>query len=487
MSATYTDAPLTRTDKTQGLRSLTLRLTRARFQAQAGESLLYFAGILAYTVASALALTVAGGTWMFWMRRIHPSPYHQRLLAADESFLGLLDVYCFLALLACALLLPALVNLASGAALLGARGREQRLAALRLLGLSSGDVTRMALLDSLIQSLVGIAAGSLIYLITLPLWHNLTMMAVRVGPGEMLVPWWLFLTVAVAVMLLGLLATVRGLRLVHISPLGVARRANKPKLTWARVIVFLALFTVALIMTAGLRLGSELLPYLILAGGVVMLMMGLNVLGPWLLQLMARISAHLPSPTIKWASRRIAADPKATWHRVAGVGLLSFIGGFMALAPLELAGDETGADDIVNQFLRTARWDFSVGVVITLAAGFLLTATSLLITQASNTIERSPQSQALRRMGSPAGFSLRVMWLETYVPLVLAVVAGTALGMVLSLPILQAQLRLGMEPEFSLGLISTVTGAGLVVAALALLATHPLYHRLLGEQRRRND
>ena len=55
-----------------GLGTLSLQLTKTRFVSRQGESLLYLASILAYAICSALALTVAGGTWMFYNRWQHP-------------------------------------------------------------------------------------------------------------------------------------------------------------------------------------------------------------------------------------------------------------------------------------------------------------------------------------------------------------------------------------------------------------------------------
>lgn len=56
---------------------------------------------------------------------------------------------------ACALLLPIVLQLSAQATVLGARGREQRLASLRLLGLSSADVTLLALLETVLHTVVG--------------------------------------------------------------------------------------------------------------------------------------------------------------------------------------------------------------------------------------------------------------------------------------------------------------------------------------------
>ena len=51
---------------------LTARLTRARLAAREGEGLLYLASVLAHTVTTCAALSVAGGTWMLYSRGRHP-------------------------------------------------------------------------------------------------------------------------------------------------------------------------------------------------------------------------------------------------------------------------------------------------------------------------------------------------------------------------------------------------------------------------------
>lgn len=190
-----------------GLPSLSLQLTRARFAAREGESLLYLASIAAYTVASALALTVAGGTWMFYTRWQEPYGVLAEAVALDPTFEQVSMFYFVLALFACALVIPSVMTLASGAAVLGARGRERRLAALRLLGLSSGDVTRMSLIDTVLQALIGTVLGFVIYAVTVPLWTNLEFQALPILVSEMWAPWWLLLAVCLAVPLIGLIAT----------------------------------------------------------------------------------------------------------------------------------------------------------------------------------------------------------------------------------------------------------------------------------------
>jgi hypothetical protein len=477
-------AVLAPTTRATGLPSLALRLTRARLATRQGEGVLYLASMAAFALSSALALTVAGGTWMFYHRWRNPSGIHAELLAADPTFETMLSTYFLLAVIACALVVPSMAGLASGAAVLGARGRDRRLAVLRLVGLSSSDVTRMSLIDTAIQAVVGIAVGLVAYLVTLPAWSLLTMQAMPVNPAEMLLPWWLALTVAAATFVTGIGAAWWGLRLVRISPLGVSRRSLSPALRAWRVVVFVLLLMVFGMASQVLRLGDGVVPFLIFAAIMVAVIQGFNLAAAWLLQLMARSLAHLPTATGMWAARRVQADARTTWRRVSGLGLLSLIGAYIAVMPISL---NAGDDGVTQSFASAAQWDFTKGAIITLGVGFALTAMSIFIAQASAILERAEQSLALANMGASARFLTRVTWWETLAPLVLAITLGAGLGLVLALPMANVASGLGMEIWTGLPIMGAVLLAGIGLAIAALAACGPLQARVLATHERHND
>ncbi len=465
-----------------GLGTLSLQLTKARFVSRQGESLLYLASILAYAICSALALTVAGGTWMFYNRWQHPFGLIAEVLAVDPSYENYMTFYFVLAVIACGLLVPSVIGLASSAAVLGARGRERRLAALRLLGVSSGDVTRMSLVDTLIQAGIGAVIGTGLYYATLPLWSNISMQGEALGAHEMWLPWWLLLSVLLGTMEIGVFASWWGLRQVRISPLGVARRSSIPGLKVWRLVAFGVAIAAAAVIGRMLATAQAALPMMIMAVVILLAVWGLNLLGPWVLQTLSRLFAKAPSPSIVWAARRIEANPKATWQRVSGLGLLAFIGGFVALLPMEIRDSKAGS--AVTDFVTAARWDFTTGAMITLGIGMVLSAASILITQASAVFERAEQSRALTKMGAPSGYLSRVSWLETLGPLVLALAMAAALGAAMADPL---RMIGGTDTSTGLLILAGVLGAGFVLAVGALAAAEPLQRQVLGVQRRRND
>ncbi|MDO5286548.1 MAG: ABC transporter permease [Actinomycetia bacterium] len=468
------------------LAGLALRLTRARLGAREGESLLWLAAVGAYGVVSLTALTVAAGTVMFYNRWQHPYGLVKEVLEADPSFLVIPKVYFILALVACALVVPSATNLIAGAAVLGARGRERRLASLRLLGLSSGDVTRMTLVDASIQAGLGTLVGLAGYWASHGLWRRLTMLGMPVTASEMWLPWWLLVLVPAVVVLLGLLSSWWGLQQVRISPLGVARRSTRRALGWWRLVGFVVIVGVAWLGWSRFDPKAASGTVLVAVAALVVLVQSVNLIGSWLLQQVSRALAHLPSPVLMWSARRVQADPRLTWKRVGGISVLALVGGFTSLSPIRLTSDGSGA---IGSLTRAAQQDFSKGALIALLFALLLTSVSVFISQASAVLERAEQSRAMHRLGAPDSYSLKVMWLETVGPMGVSIVVGVGMGMALAYPVLQQAAAASLRTDLATG--STIMGGvlvvGLVLTVLALSACHPLQRRVLAVQQRVND
>lgn len=463
-----------------GLGGLTLTLTRARFAARQGDSILYLAATVAYLVTSALALTIAGGTWMFYNRYRIPE-LNPLLESMGPDAVMMATSYFVLALLACGLLVPSMVSLAAAAAVLGARGRERRLAALRLLGLSSGDVTRMSLVDTIVQAVIGSIGGLVIYLVSLPAWQALVMQGKAIAPSEMLLPWWMMLAVLAGTIVIGLASTAWGLQQVRISPLGVSRRSIPPALRIWRLWAFLGLIVLFFVVNMVVPLNSGFVAWLIMIAVILVVVQGLNLVAPWILQQISKAFAQSSSPAIMWAARRIQANAKTTWKRAGGISLLCFIGGFVALTPINFTGE--GGEEVV----AALAWDFTKGVIITLAVGFVLTSISIFITQASAVFERGEQSIAMDKMGAPTSYVMRVMWLETLGPVIVAVVIGAGLGALLGIPMYQLATSMGQQSSAGIVAMAIVMALGIGLAMLALWACAPLQRQVLAGRRRAND
>ncbi|OKL51431.1 FtsX-like permease family protein [Buchananella hordeovulneris] len=483
MSATVTAA--SPTGGATGLFGLTLHLTRARFRARQGETLLYLASTLAFAVCGLASLTVAAGAWMFRQRSQHPTGLLAQAVAEEPTMQTVLDFYFVLALVACALLIPTTIALAKAAAVLGARGREQRLAVLRLVGLSAREVTRMSLVDTLIQVTAGLALGVLGYLLTFSLWSNLSMQGMPIAPREMLLPWWLAAAVWLTVTAVGLAASWWGLRQVRISPLGVSRLASNPLLAWWRLGVLVAVIFVALVAPSLMQLDDQIAGVVIFGAIVLAVVIGVNIAAPFVLQQVARAVVRFLPPAGMWAARRVVANPRETWGRVSTVGLLALIAAFMARMPLTFNQNMQGA---ARTFAEQSQNDMTTGAMITLGVGLVVAAISILISQASAIFERANQSYALTNMGASPGYLTRVRWLEVMAPLALALLAGYGLGYLLAAPLVRSAIEFGYYAgAHAAGAVVATLVFGWLLGAVALVACQPLQRRVLAERRRGND
>ena len=120
-------------------------------------------------------------------------------------------------------LVPVAVFVSTATRLSAAR-REQRLAALRLVGATASQVTRLAAVEALFVDVIGVVAGIGLFFLTRPLVARIPLDAATWFPGSIVPP----LVPAVGLLLLipvvGVAASVVALRRVVVTPLGVQRR-----------------------------------------------------------------------------------------------------------------------------------------------------------------------------------------------------------------------------------------------------------------------
>jgi hypothetical protein len=451
--------------------SLAPRLAAARIRATKGAGVLDVMAVFAFTISAWLALTVAGGTSMFLQR------WQGDGVLADTAWMEVAPVYFGLAAFACALLVIPILSLGSGAAKLGARGRARRLASLRLIGMTSGEVVRMSVIETLVQAVAGVLLGSLIYAAGLPAWHLLEFQMQPIDPIEMLLPWWLWLAVGGVLLLLAVASTVLGLSRVTISPLGVARDQTPRSVKTWRLVAVVALVVGFLIYSRFTSVAS-LIGLIGMVAFLAVVIGSINLVGPWLLQLVARPGTRTARVPRLLASRRILDDPHAAWRNVSSVSLLGFIAGFVVTMPATTGGQ---ASEVYSHvFVR----DIQTGVAITLAVGLILAATATLITQASQIFDRAPESIALDRMGVPASVHVSVRRSLVLIPLAVALGTSVPLGLLLSTVVAT---DLNSFPVVGVTLLVATIALGFLVTLIAVEACRPLQTGVLGEQRRRND
>jgi hypothetical protein len=235
-------------------------------------------------------------------------------------------VYRVLTVIACVLMVVPLLVFGGAAARLTVARRDQRLAALRLVGATPGQVVWMTVVEAVIAAFGGAVLGLALYGAAVPLLSRVEMaggpwFAADLWPGFLPV-----LGVLLAVPLLVGLSAVIGLRRVVVSPLGVARRQSPPGMRLIRVAVLLA------VLAAVPFVFPNSTSVAVVAGLLALAFLCLNLVGPWVVGVIGRITARIArGPVGLLAGRRLVDDPRSGWRTVAGLALTGFVAGFIGL------------------------------------------------------------------------------------------------------------------------------------------------------------
>lgn len=391
-----------------GLRIAPLLL---RGRLRSGRGLIDVLGVLAFAVSGWLLLTVLAGVRVFVERQLNPP---EQFLAAlgDQAAGGVQQLPLWTLLAACAamLLIVPVLTLGASAARMGALGRDQRLATLRLLGLTGGQAVTLSTLETMLAAVVGGLAGLAVYLVTVPFWGLISFQATPLGGGVMLLPPWAIAATLALLVLLAAISSVTGLVRLRISPLGVARRAPRPMLKLWRLLAVPVVIVLWLLVAPLLSLSRQVM----LATVVISIALGgfmfvVNLLGPWLLQLLGFSLARSGRPAVLLAGRRLQADPRGAWRSVAGLAFVGFAGGALVCLPDLTA---MGADPLVGILAA----DLRTGTYLTLAIAFLVAAVSTLLNQASTVLDRARELRRLANLGVPAQLHDRTRMIEVVAP-----------------------------------------------------------------------
>ncbi|MFI1092383.1 FtsX-like permease family protein [Streptomyces sp. NPDC020917] len=219
-----------------------------------------------------------------------------------------------------ALIFPVLILIGT-ATRLAAASREQRFAAMRLVGATPRQVSLIATVESTVAAVLGTAAGfALFFLFRTQLAAvNLTRTPFFAADIALRAPD--VLLVALGVPLGAAVAARLALRRVRVSPLGVTRRVT-PRPPRAFRLIPLAAGIAELSYTIGRVPRSTNGQILVFVPGILLVLLGLVIAGPWLTMAGARFLARLTSrPALLVAGRRLADDPKAGFRAVSGLVL----------------------------------------------------------------------------------------------------------------------------------------------------------------------
>lgn len=475
MSTTATD--VRKSKLAEDLR-LSAELNPIGRRAAARDRIMAAMAVTSLAVAAWMLSTAAAGLLMFY-RRAHAAPGTLDPRVDGNEFLQpYLDSYVFLGIVACVLVVPSVIALAANAAVLGATGREKKIAMLRLLGVSPGRVTRISLITTGAQALVGLIVGIAVQIVTAPAWTAVEFQYTPIGASEMILPAWGYLAVAVVFVLIVLVSAAWSLRRVNISPLGVARETPDPKLTWKRLLFFLLITVLVWRVTAyATNRGLSNVFFIAIAVAIGALIVGYWVVVPWFVQVASRlVGAVFPGVAIGTAAARNQMRPIKAWQRVSTLSILAF--GLGLVAGMQLEYIATVDADLAHVFIFH---DIGTGAKIVVAMGFVTAACSTLLTQAAQVFENAKLNRALAKLGAPQRFIGTVAAWEILGPMVAATLVMACGGALLGLAMYTGEVSFEQMLNNSTASALALLG-GWAVMALALAGAEVLRRSVTGER-----
>lgn len=224
-------------------------------------------------------------------------------------------------------LVPVAVFVSTATRLSAAR-REQRLAALRLIGATSIQVSRLALVEALLVTVSGAIGGIGLFVLTRPLVALIPLDEATWFPDSIRPPLLPAILMLLTIPVIGVFAAVLALRRVVVTPLGVQRRQTPRPPGMVRAVPLVVSVVGLVGVLATVRSGATRDPASIAAVGALFggVILGIVLIGPWLTVLVGRALHRLPGgASMLLASRRLTDDPRGSFGSIAGVIMAVFV------------------------------------------------------------------------------------------------------------------------------------------------------------------
>ncbi|KQW00006.1 FtsX-like permease family protein [Streptomyces sp. Root369] len=247
--------------------------------------------------------------------------------AGRRSSDGIGSGYVALAKIATILVVVPLLVLGASSARLSVSRRDQRLAALRLIGATPGRIAGMTAAEAALTGAAGALLGTVGYGLLLPATAQVSVAGGSWYAADLWVGLPVLLAVLAGVVAMVVVSALVGLRQVVVGPLGVARRSKPPRMSFLRALAFVAVIVGYGVFTQEHK--SDVNGPLVF---FALVFLALSVIGPWVVGVLGRVICALAQkPATLLAGRRLLDDPKSGWRTVSGLTLAGFVAGFFAL------------------------------------------------------------------------------------------------------------------------------------------------------------
>ena len=253
-------------------------------------------------------------------------------------------------------MLPVLILIATASRLSAAR-REERFAAMRLVGATPRQISVVSAVEAVVAAVAGVAVGFALFFAFRPLLYHVPFTGAPLAEGDLSLRWIDIVLAVIGVPIAAVVSAGLALRRVQISPLGVKRRASSRPPRIVRIIPLLAGIAVLAYFDAAGKPGAIGGQLLELLAGFVLLVVGLVLAGPWFTTAGARLMANRASrPSTLIAGRWLLDNPKAAFRFISGLVIALFvasaaIGALSSIAAASSSGTgSAGKDTLADPF-----------------------------------------------------------------------------------------------------------------------------------------
>lgn len=223
------------------------------------------------------------------------------------------------------LLLPVLIFIATATRLAAAR-REQRFAAMGLVGATPRQVAAISAVESSVGALAGVAAGFGLFFGLRPALSGVAFTGQRLAPGDLSLHALDILVVGIGVPVAAVVSARLAMRRVRTSPLGLSRRVTPQAPRAYRLAPLVAgVAELGYFAVVGHPRSTTGQIWAFLPAGIL-LITGLAVAGPWLTMTgSALMIRHARRPALLLAGRRLADNPKGAFRAISGLIVALFV------------------------------------------------------------------------------------------------------------------------------------------------------------------
>ncbi|HEY8547750.1 MAG TPA: FtsX-like permease family protein [Acidimicrobiales bacterium] len=268
-------------------------------------------------------------------------------------------------------LLVPVVSFVGTATRLAAARREQRLAALRLAGATTGQVGWVAAVEAGLAAVGGVALGFAAFFALRPRLAEIPFDGYASFPSDLRLSVRAALAVGLGVPVLSVAAALVSLGRIRISPLGAARRtAPRRARAWPLLVMAVGIVALGGASLWASRSTAETAETWVVAGAFLVLFLGMVLSGPWLTAAVARgVGRFARRAPALLAARRLEDNPAAGFRAISSIVLAVFVGSmFSGIATSILAG-EGGARAELQPDVVVTSTPTDDGVVVTGADG----------------------------------------------------------------------------------------------------------------------